>query len=90
MASGWSRAVSTLGSEIILWGSIIFAILVQSFYGLLIFPVAMLALATLVNRLFPLVAVDPGLTKARRRAEKGFWLAILVLVIFAAVRKLLW
>jgi hypothetical protein len=89
MASGWSRTLSALVGEIILWGSIVFSVLVRSFYGLLIFPVAMVALAVLVNRIFPLVAIDASLTRARRRAEKGFWLAVLALLIVVALRRML-
>ena len=89
MASGWSRTIAALGGEVLVWGSIVFSLLVGSFYGLLLLPAGMFALALMVNRIFPLVAIDGRLTKARQRAVKGFWLAVAVLAVVVVARQLL-
>ena len=75
-----------VGGELLVWGSIIFAIGVGSFYGLLVLPVGMAALAVGVNRIFPLVAIDAGMTAARRRAIKHFWIAVVLALAFLAAR----
>jgi hypothetical protein len=86
VASGWSQTVLAVGGELLVWGSIIFAIGVGSFYGLLVLPVGMAALAVGVNRIFPLVAIDAGMTAARRRAIKHFWIAVVLALAFLAAR----
>ena len=78
MASGWGRSIAALGAEGLMWASIVFALVMGSVYGLLLLPIGMLGLSALVNRLFPLVAIDAGWTRARRRAAWGFGIAIAV------------
>lgn len=86
-ASGWSRTITAIGGEALLWGSIIFALTIGSLYGLLALPFGMIVLATAVNRSFPLIAIDAGLAKARRRAIQHFWIAVAVAVAVVAVRR---
>src|SRR5262245_627035 len=81
MASGWGRTVAALGSEVLLWVSIILSFFIGSVYGLLAYPMGMLALAVAVNGMFPLVAIDARLTVARHRAKTGFLLALAVLIL---------
>jgi hypothetical protein len=87
VASGWSRAVLAVGGELLMWGSIIFAIGIGSFYGLLLLPIGMVVLAVGVNRIFPLVAIDAAMSAARRRAMKHFWIAVVLALAFLAARK---
>jgi hypothetical protein len=47
------------------WGSIVFAIVVGSFFGLLLFPVGMAALGAYLNRAFPLVAIGERVLEER-------------------------
>jgi hypothetical protein len=89
MASGWGRATAAFGAEALLWGSILFAIFIGSFYGLLALPFSMLALSVLVNRAFPLVALDAGLAKARRRAIRNFAIAVAVAIAVLVVQALI-
>jgi hypothetical protein len=77
-ASGWSRTVTAIGGEVLLWGSIIFAFVVGSPFGLLALPLGLFAMTAAINRVFPLVAIDEGLTVARKRAAKHFGIAVLV------------
>lgn len=68
-------------------GSIILALLIGSLFGLILLPLGMVALGVGLNRAFPLVAIDEGLTKARRRAIRSFWFAIVVAVAFVVVQQ---
>ena len=86
MASGWGRAVAALGAEVLMWGSIVFAVAVRSVYGLLLLPLGGLALSAFVNRLFPLVAIDSSWVKARRRTAWGFGIAIAVVLVLLLVQ----
>ena len=86
-SSGWSRTIAAFAGEALVWGSIILALLIGSLYGLLLLPLGMIALAVALNRAFPLVSIDEGLTKARRRALRGFWVAIAVAAAFVIVRQ---
>jgi hypothetical protein len=88
MASGWGRAMAALGAEILLWGSIVFAVAVRSFYGLLLLPLGMFTLSALVNRFFPLVPVDADWARARRRAVWIFGTAIALAVLLVLVRAI--
>ena len=88
MASGWSRAILAISGELLFWATIIFAIFVGSFWGLLLLPIGLFAVAVAVNRFFPLVPIDAKLAKVRRRAEAGFWLAICVLVGILVIKAL--
>ena len=80
MASGWSRTITAIGGEAVLWGSIIFAFIVGSPFGLLALPLGLFAMTAAVNRAFPLVAIDEGLTVARKRAAKHLGFAALVTI----------
>lgn len=80
VASGWGRAITGFGAELLLWGSALFALAVGSFYGLLLLPVGLTALVVGTNRAFPLVAVDAAFSTARRRAMKRFWIIVAALV----------
>ena len=88
VASGWGRAIAAIGGEVLMWGSIVFALVMRSVYGLLLLPIGMLGLSALVNRLFPLVAIDGGWTRARRRAAWGFGIAIAVAVVLLFVQAI--
>jgi hypothetical protein len=81
VASGWSRAITAIGAESLLWGSFVFALAVGSFYGLLLLPAGMVLLIVVTNRVFPLIAVDAALTTARLRAKKRFWIVAATLAV---------
>lgn len=86
-SSGWSRTFAALIGEVLLWGSIIFALVIGSFYGLLLLPLGLVALGVALNKSFPLVPIDEGLTKARRRAISSFGVAIVAAVALVAGRQ---
>src|SRR5689334_21310312 len=73
--SGWGRTVTAIGGQVLLWGSIIFAFVVGSPFGILALPLGFIAMTAAANRAFPLVAIDQGLTVARKRAVKLFGVA---------------
>jgi hypothetical protein len=84
-ASGWGRAITAIGGEILLWGSIIFAFFVGSPFGLLALPLGLFAMTIAVNSAFPLVAIDVALTVARKRAVRHFGIAVLVAVAIVVI-----
>lgn len=88
MASGWGRSVAAVGGQALVWGSIVFAFAIRSFYGLLLLPLGMLALSVLVNRLFPLVTIEAGWAKARHVAAWGLGIGIAVAVLLLFVQAL--
>jgi hypothetical protein len=76
VASGWGRAIVAVGGEVLIWGSLLLALALGSLYGLLLLPIGLIALTVMVGELFPLVAIDAGLTKTRRRAKIFFWVVL--------------
>ena len=86
MASGWGRSLAALGGEVLVWGSIVFAVALRSVYGLLLLPFAVLALSAAVSRFFPLVAIDGAWARARSRAVWGFGIAIVLVVLLLVLQ----
>lgn len=84
VASGWSRWIYAFGAELILYGSIVFAFVVRSAYGLLIYPLAIAALIAGVNHAFPLVAMDKRQAMAQRRAIRFFVVLAVAFLLVAA------
>jgi len=86
-ASGWSRGVAAIGGELLLWGSIVFSLIIGSPFGLLALPLGLFAMTVAVNRAFPLVAIGE-LSAARKRATKHLGIAVLVVVAGTLVLSL--
>jgi len=55
--SGWGLLVSSLGSEVLLWGGLVVVLLLGNPYALLLIPVSLVLLGSIVNRTFPLVPI---------------------------------
>jgi hypothetical protein len=85
IASGWSSVIAGISGEVLLWASLIFALAVGSFYGLLILPVGMIVLGAFLNKTFPLVALDAEITRARRRAVRHFCIAVAIAIVIVTV-----
>jgi hypothetical protein len=71
--SGWSSFAIALATEILLWGGIVFAIFLGSFYVLLTLPVGMAVTALLLARFSPLVAATNFVLEARRKIVRRTW-----------------
>jgi hypothetical protein len=85
--SGWNAMIAAIYAELLLWGSIIFAVAVQSIWGLLLMPIGLIALSLILGRLFPLAPVDTALTRSRRVAKRYFWIALAVLAAFLILTR---
>jgi hypothetical protein len=81
--SGWAHAVSALVLEVLLWGSIVFALVVASWLGLLLFPAGVAILSIVIGYSFPLKQTQPSAVLAARRAA-GFQLVTAILVVVVA------
>ena len=71
--SGWSSFAIVLATEVLLWGSIVFAIFRGSFYGLLALPLGMAVAALLLARFFPLIAATDFVLETRRKIVRRTW-----------------
>ncbi|MDR6990175.1 hypothetical protein [Luteimonas sp. 3794] len=84
--SGWSNFATVLAAEVFLWGSIVFAIFLGSFYGLLALPVGMAVISILLAQLFPLIPANDFVLETRRKIVRRTWgfavLAALALLIY--------
>jgi len=85
--SCWRSGIGAIFGEVLCWGSIIFAVIVRSFWGLLLMPVGLIALSLILARLFPLVVVDPALTRGRRAARSYFWIGLAIVVAFIVLTR---
>jgi hypothetical protein len=56
----------------------------------LLLPIGLVILTAVVNKLFPLVAIDAVLTKARKRALSYFWIALALAAVAVALRRFVW
>jgi hypothetical protein len=74
--SGWSHHIGTLFGEVAFWGSIILALVLRSWYALLLLPLSIVAVIALLNSGFQLRATDAsGVATARTR-----WLVELAVI----------
>jgi hypothetical protein len=84
--SGWSSTIAAAAAEILLWGSIVLAFLMRSFYGLLALPVGIAAVTLLLGQFFPLIPANDSIRVTRRRVIRHTWLVVGVgVTILAAV-----
>jgi len=83
--SGWSNFAVVLASEAFLWGSIVLAILLRSFYGLLALPLGIAATAILLARFFPLMAASDTVLETRRKVVRRTWFFVVLAAIALSV-----
>jgi hypothetical protein len=74
--SGWSHHIGTLFGEVAFWGSIVLALVLHSWYVLLLLPISIFIAFTLFNSGFQLRTTDSsGVARARAR-----WLVELAVI----------
>jgi hypothetical protein len=88
--SAWAHAASTVVMEVLLWGSIIAALVLKSWYALLIFPAGLVLWSLAIGHTFSLRPIERvGVRAARRKAivhVAGAALVIGILIYFFAER----
>lgn len=79
-ASAWSQWLNALSWEVLFWGSIVVALVLRSWWALLLFPVGIWICGRVLGSIFALRSIDAaGIRAARRR------LLIALLVVAAIV-----
>ncbi|WP_145985506.1 hypothetical protein [Marilutibacter maris] len=79
-ASAWSQWLNALSWEVLFWGSIVVALVLRSWWALLLFPVGIWICGRVLGSMFALRSIDAaGIRAARRR------LLIALLVVAAIV-----
>lgn len=67
--SAWAHAASSVVMEVLLWGSIIIALVLKSWYALLILPVGLILWGVVIGHTFSLRPIErSGVRAARRKA----------------------
>lgn len=67
--SAWAHAASSVVMEVLLWGSIIIALVLKSWYALLILPVGLILWGVVIGHTFSLRPIErSGVMAARRKA----------------------
>src|SRR5690242_9021974 len=88
--SAWAHAASSVVMEVLLWGSIIAALVLKSWYALLIFPCGLVLWSLAIGHTFSLRPIDrSGVKTARRKAiihVAGAAMVIGILIYFFAER----
>jgi hypothetical protein len=67
--SGWAHLLSTLVCEVILWGSIIAALLLRSWLALALLPLGIAIWGVILSTLFPLKPIERGAVQSARRSS---------------------
>lgn len=81
--SAWARGLNVLSWEILFWGSIVAALLLRSWWALLLFPLGLWICGRLIGSMFALRSIDAaGVRSARRRIL--FEVLVIAAVVAAA------
>lgn len=72
--SVWNAFLAALAGELLLWGGLLFAAWLRSFWGLVSIPVAFLGLSLVLGALCSLVPIDRKATASRRTVRHVLWI----------------
>lgn len=89
--SGWSSAATAIAAEVLFFGSLFLAIFLGSPYGLLTFPLGLLAVTVFLGRRFPLIAASDAIRDTHRTVIRRKWLLVgsgTVILVLAIVHDL--
>lgn len=81
--SGWSHFTGSVLGETVLWGSVVAAVLLQSWLALLLAPVGLLTVGWLLAQMSSLQPIEKEAVAKTRRAI-AYELAIGIVVVAAA------
>ena len=83
--SGWSRSIAAIGTELLLWCTLVLVVLSGSLYALLALPAGLVVLTLMLGQAFPLIPGDAFMRSTRTKVVRRVWwvasVAALVIVI---------